>query len=74
MKQYLHPKKTNYPIHNDGVQPSKICTTPLVEYGKKSIDGLRANRVSYELEQVALDIIISTGLVSKCSKCTKILL
>ena len=47
-----------------GVQLSKICTTPLVEYGKKALDDLRANKVSYELEQVALDIIISTGLVS----------
>ena len=36
----------------------------LVEYGKKALDDLRANKVSYELEQVALDIIISTGLVS----------
>ena len=47
-----------------GVQLSKICTTPLVEYGKKALDDLKANKVSYELEQVALDIIISTGLVS----------
>ena len=47
-----------------GVQLSKICTTPLVEYGKKALDDFRANIVSYELEQEALDIIISTGLVS----------
>ena len=35
-----------------GEQLSKICTTPLVEYGKKALDDLRANKVSYELEQI----------------------
>lgn len=47
-----------------GVQLSKICTSPLVEYGQKALEDLRQKKASYELEQVALDIIISTGLVS----------
>lgn len=47
-----------------GVQLSHICTDPLVEFGKKALDDLRNKRASYELEQVTLDIIISTGLVS----------
>ena len=54
VKQYLHPKEdelSHTPMM--GVQLSKICTTPLVEYGKKVLDDLRANKVSYELEQVA---------------------
>lgn len=47
-----------------GVQLSHICTDPLVEFGKKALDDLRNKKASYELEQVTLDIIISTGLVS----------
>ena len=47
-----------------GVQISRICTTPLVEYGQKALEDLKQKKVSYDLEQVALDIIISTGLVS----------
>jgi len=39
-------------------------TAPLIDYGKKALEDLREKRVSYELEQVTLDIIISTGLVS----------
>ena len=47
-----------------GVQLSHICTDPLVEFGKKALEDLREKKASYELEQVTLDIIISTGLVS----------
>ncbi|AJA48873.1 glycerol dehydrogenase [Clostridium pasteurianum DSM 525 = ATCC 6013] len=47
-----------------GVQISKICTEPLLENGKKALEDCEANIASYELEQVTLDIIISTGLVS----------
>lgn len=47
-----------------GVQISKICTEPLLKNGKKALEDCEANIASYELEQVALDIIISTGLVS----------
>ncbi|MEQ8154955.1 MAG: iron-containing alcohol dehydrogenase family protein [Clostridiaceae bacterium] len=47
-----------------GVQISRICTEPLLMYGKKALEDCEANIASYELEQVVLDIIISTGLVS----------
>lgn len=47
-----------------GVQLSQICTDPLVEYGAKALEDIRAKRTSYELDQVTLDIIISTGIVS----------
>lgn len=43
---------------------SKICTNPLVEYGKKALEDCSNKIPSFELEQVALDIIISTGIVS----------
>ena len=43
---------------------SKVCTTPLVEYGAKALEACRNNKPDFALEQVALDIIISTGIVS----------
>lgn len=43
---------------------SKICTDPLIQYGKKAIEDCKENTPSFELEQVALDIIVSTGIVS----------
>jgi glycerol dehydrogenase-like iron-containing ADH family enzyme len=47
-----------------GRQLSRICTDPLIEGGKKSIEDIKTHTPSTELEQVALDIIISTGIVS----------
>ncbi|WP_223068519.1 iron-containing alcohol dehydrogenase family protein [Paenibacillus caui] len=47
-----------------GVCIAKICTDPLIEYGKKALEDCKNNIPSFELEQVALDIIISTGIVS----------
>lgn len=47
-----------------GVQLSRICTTPLIAYGKEAMQALKKKEVTYALEQVTLDIIISTGLVS----------
>ena len=40
------------------------CTDPLVEYGKKALEECRANVAGNALEQVALCIIVSTGIVS----------
>mgnify|MGYP000868626858 CR=1 FL=1 len=47
-----------------GVQLSHSCTKPLLRYGKKALEDCRAKKASFELEQVTLDIIISTGIVS----------
>jgi glycerol dehydrogenase-like iron-containing ADH family enzyme len=47
-----------------GVDISRRCVEPLLEYGKKAYEDAKHNRVSYELEQVILNIIITTGLVS----------
>ncbi|WP_294377402.1 iron-containing alcohol dehydrogenase family protein [uncultured Clostridium sp.] len=43
---------------------SKMCTDPLVDYGKKALEDCKNNIPSFELGQVALDIIITTGIVS----------
>lgn len=47
-----------------GVEVSHVCTEPLLKYGKQALADIRAKKASYALEQVALDIIISTGIVS----------
>lgn len=47
-----------------GAQLSKTCDGPLLEFGLKALEDCKINKISYELEQVVLDIIISTGLVS----------
>ena len=45
----------------------KVCTEPLLEYGEKALADFKEKKVTYELRQVVLDIIISTGLVSNCT-------
>ena len=40
------------------------CERPLFDYSAKALDDKRTRTSSYELEQVILDIIVSTGLVS----------
>ena len=45
----------------------KVCTEPLLEYGEKALADFKEKKVTYELQQVVLDIIISTGLVSNCT-------
>ena len=47
-----------------GNQLSLICIDPLIEYGKKAYEDCKNNTESFELEQVVLDIIITTGMVS----------
>ena len=47
-----------------GAQLSRACDEPLLKFSYKSLKDCKNNIVSYELEQIALDIIISTGLVS----------
>lgn len=47
-----------------GIDISYNCAKPLLEYGKKAYEDVKLNKVSKELEQVILNIIITTGLVS----------
>ena len=47
-----------------GKQISRVCTDPLIEYGAEALESIRAHKPSYALDQVTLDIIISTGIVS----------
>lgn len=47
-----------------GRQVSRICTDPLIEYGAQALESIREKKTSYALDQVILDIIVSTGIVS----------
>lgn len=47
-----------------GVQLSKICTEPLLQYGKEALESCKENKDTEALRQVTLDIIVSTGIVS----------
>lgn len=47
-----------------GVQLSKVCTKPLLDYGEKALEDIKNKVSSKEFEEVVLDIIISTGIVS----------
>ena len=40
------------------------CTDPLLKFGKAALEECRANRAGEALEQVALCIVVSTGIVS----------
>lgn len=52
--------------HSDamGITLSSMCATPMVRWGVKALADCNAHRVSDELTEVILGIIVSTGLVS----------
>lgn len=53
-----------------GVQLSRVCTQPLVSYGADALTSCKDKTASEALEQVTLDIIISTGIVSNMTSHT----
>lgn len=50
-----------------GLGIAKTCTSPLLTFGKQALEDCKNRKVSFELEQVALDIIMLTGIVSNCT-------
>ena len=54
------------PAHSDamGITLSSMCAAPIVRWGQKALDDCKAHTVTYELTEVILGIIISTGIVS----------
>lgn len=52
--------------HSDalGKSISIMSADPLIKYGTKALEDCEKNQASYEVQQVALGIIISTGFVS----------
>lgn len=47
-----------------GIQISRQCVEPLMQYGSKALVDNKQQICSYELEQVILAIIVTTGIVS----------
>lgn len=47
-----------------GVYLSRACTSPLLEYGAQALADCRSKKATDAIREVALDIIISTGIVS----------
>ncbi len=47
-----------------GVALSGCCTEPLLRYGIQAMEDCKNNRASKAIEEVALDILINTGMVS----------
>lgn len=47
-----------------GVRVAEICTDPLTEYGAEALVQCEKREAGFALEQVALDIIVSTGVTS----------
>ncbi|MGE4352551.1 MAG: iron-containing alcohol dehydrogenase family protein [Oscillospiraceae bacterium] len=58
--------RNDIPRHSDamGIALSKMCAEPIQRWGAKALADCDANRVTDELTEVVLGIIISTGLVS----------
>lgn len=52
--------------HPSGVarEISKMCVTPMLSYAQTALESCNNNKADYELEQVILGIIVTTGLVS----------
>ena len=54
------------PAHTDamGIALSPMCAAPIIRWGKQALEDCKAHRVTHELTEVILGIIISTGFVS----------
>lgn len=50
--------------HALGVTTSQMCLTPLLKYGKKALDDFKSGTASFEVEQVVLGIVVTTGIAS----------
>lgn len=47
-----------------GITLSRLCAEPLLKYGYNALKDCENNKVSNELEEVVLSVIINTGIVS----------
>ncbi|WP_115718531.1 iron-containing alcohol dehydrogenase family protein [Gallaecimonas mangrovi] len=50
-----------------GLGIAKTCTAPLLKHGEKALEDCRQQRISPELEEVVLAIVMLTGIVSNCT-------
>ncbi len=47
-----------------GVNIAHMCNGPFIKYGVKALEDCKSNKVTHELEEIILGIIVSTGFVS----------
>lgn len=47
-----------------GLKAAGACTAPLLEFGEKALEAIKAKKPDFAFTQVVLDIIISTGIAS----------
>lgn len=54
------------PSHSDamGIALSSMFAEPILRWGQKAMEDCKAHQVTYELTEIILSIIVSTGLVS----------
>ena len=54
------------PSHSDamGIALSSMCAEPILRWGQKAMEDCKAHQVTYELTEIILSVIVSTGLVS----------
>lgn len=50
-----------------GSKLALACTDPLIEFGAKSLEECKNKEAGYAMDQVALAIVVSTGVVSNCT-------
>ena len=58
--------RNDVPVHIDamGIALSPMCSAPIVRWGHKALEDCKKHEVTYELKEIILAIIISTGFVS----------
>lgn len=50
--------------HRLGSTTAQLCVYPILEYGKKALDDFKNQIPSFELEQVVLAVVVTTGIAS----------
>lgn len=50
--------------HALGVTTSELCLSPILKYGKKAMEDFENGTASFEVEQVILAVVVTTGIAS----------
>lgn len=50
--------------HSLGVTTSRLCLYPLLKYGAKAMADFKEGKSSFEVEQVILSVVVTTGIAS----------
>lgn len=50
--------------HELGVTTSRMCLFPILKYGKKAMEDFKNGTASFEVEQIILSVVVTTGIAS----------